>query len=173
MTEWQWVYLPCSLAKIWFTSRLSRWRFVDLKIHVSFWKLTHAFVQIQLWFLLWILGENSGNFYISGTLQGWLQGGGPSACSVRRAADPPTATTAKASPVKPARAGRRLGKSKHHCSWTFVCLCQTSCIYFTQAIINHWILLWTVFRCVHHDGRRRVLYHMYCTVISCVGCTMS
>jgi hypothetical protein len=65
----------------------------------------------QLWFLLWTLGEkfteNNGNYYISVTLQGWLQGGGSCTCSAGRAVDPPTATTAKASPAKPALAGRR------------------------------------------------------------------
>ena len=61
----------------------------------------------QLW-SIWILGENSGSYYISVTvtLQGWLQGEGSDACSAGRAADTSTTTTAKASPAKPALAGR-------------------------------------------------------------------
>jgi hypothetical protein len=63
--------LQCSLAKLLSTSWYWIRRFVDLQIHVSFCKMTHAVVQFrQLWFLLWsclwILGENSGRYYMDG-----------------------------------------------------------------------------------------------------------
>jgi hypothetical protein len=83
----------------------------------------------QLW-SIWILGENSGSYYISVTLQGWLQGEGSGACSAGRAADPSTTTTAKQ--VLPSLRGlagegrtwKRLKQqqSKHHCAWTCVCV---------------------------------------------------
>ena len=59
-----WIYLQCSLVKLWSTFRLLIWRFVDVKIHVSFGKLTHAVLQVPLLlFLLWTLSENGRGFY--------------------------------------------------------------------------------------------------------------